>query len=95
MRCPAGGSAKDCFFQTRHSRERGIRQPGRRRSCCRLRSALLPGPCGSPELSPAPHDLRRRPAQALYKARTAALIRPRQRAESPPGGSRGAGAGSP
>lgn len=95
MRCPAGGSAKDCFFQTQHSRERGIRQPGRRRSCCRLRSALLPGPCGSPELSPAPHDLRRRPAQALYKARTAALIRPRQRAESPPGGSRGAGAGSP
>lgn len=41
------------------------------------------------------HDLRRPAAQALYKARTAALIRPRQRADSPPGGSHGAGAGSP
>lgn len=40
------------------------------------------------------HDLRRPAAQALYKARTAALIRPRQRADSPPGGSHGAGAGA-
>lgn len=45
-----------------------------------------------------PHGLRRGPPKLLYKARAVALIRPRQRAETPPGGSgraRGAGAGSP
>lgn len=44
------------------------------------------------------HRLPPRLPELLYKARAAALIRPRQRAETPPGGlrrARGAGAGSP
>lgn len=51
----------------------------------------------SPELSSSRRSLRRWPPEQLYKARAVALIRPRQRAETPPGGSgraRGAGTGS-
>lgn len=66
-------------------------------------SALLSSPraCARPR-APLPSwlgtvsGLRRGPPKLLYKARAAALIRPRQRAETPPGGSRrarGAGRG--
>lgn len=72
---------------------------GAHSGCSGGRSA--PGACARPLAGPlrlTRHGLWCWPPELLYKARAAALIRPRQRAETPPGGSglaRGPGAGSP
>lgn len=67
----------------------------------RTQAASAAGACARPlarALLLSRHRLPPRLPELLYKARAAALIRPRQRAETPPGGlrrARGAGAGSP
>ena len=72
---------------------------GAHSGCSGGRSA--PGACARPlagALRLTRHGLWCWPPELLYKAWAAALIRPRQRAETPPGGSglaRGPGAGSP
>lgn len=91
---PRGAEAReDGFVETRHSGARGLAAARARKRTGLAVLGYRPAPAGSRSSPLGRHGLRRRPARALYKARAAALIRPRQRADSPPCGSRGAGRG--